>query len=303
MNISIPSAIILLSLFTFSEMKGQIIEDKKRVLDSLTFQVSTDSLELNPKDSLSKSSFLENWNTRTYNPYKKVLIEYPFQIVFSDSTYASPIEGRKVITSRYGWRNNSAHKGIDIDLVTGDNVMAMFDGKVRFVSRNVGHGRLVVIRHSNGLETVYAHLSKQLVKVNDSVKKGQVIGKGGTTGNARGSHLHLEVTYKGVHIYPEYLFDFGDKNSIRSQNIWVTRDWVTPYIHSSKWQSSISICHSYEEALESDKKRRQIYIVKRGDTLTGISNKHRVPIASICKTNSIRKKSTLRIGQRLLLIQ
>lgn len=130
-----------------------------------------------------------------------------------------------------------------------------------------------------------------------------MIGKGGTTGNARGSHLHLEVTYKGIHIYPEYLFDFGPENKIRSQSIWVTRNWVTAYFHNSKRQSAISICQTYEEALQSEEKRKQIYIVKRGDTLSGISNKHRVSIASICKTNSIRKRSTLRIGQRLVLIQ
>lgn len=196
---------------------------------------------------------VEHWDTSTYNPYKNEVKTYPFNIIFTDSIYTSPIKHHKIITSRYGWRNRKAHKGIDLDLVTGDDVKVMFDGKVRYVNYHSDHGKIIVIRHSNGLETSYSHLSKQLVKVNDTVSKGQVIGKGGTTGNARGSHLHLEVSFKGIYIHPEYLFDFGEKNKIRSQNIWVTKNWVTPYIHNSKRQSRISISNTYEEALQSEK--------------------------------------------------
>ena len=86
-----------------------------------------------------------------------------------------------VVTSRYGWRWGRPHRGIDIDLYTGDKVMALFDGKVRYVRYVLGHGQVVVIRHDNGLETIYSHLSRQLVKPNQLVKKGEVIGKGGTT--------------------------------------------------------------------------------------------------------------------------
>ncbi len=276
---------------------------KKDSLELSTEQNVIKTLESPKKDSIAMIQLVDHWDTTTYNPYKNETKEYPFNIAFTDSTYASPILGKKVITSRYGWRNRRAHKGIDIDLITGDMVMTMLDGKVRFVGNQPGHGKIIIIRHLNGLETSYAHLSKQLVEVNDTVTKGQIIGKGGTTGNARGSHLHLEVSYKGNYIYPEYLFDFGTKNLIRSQNIWVTKNWVTPYVHNSKRQSTIVICNTYEEALESKKRQKQIYVVKRGDTLSGISNKHRVSITSICKTNAIRRTSTLKIGQRLLLIQ
>ncbi|CAM1354577.1 peptidoglycan DD-metalloendopeptidase family protein [Tenacibaculum halocynthiae] len=255
------------------------------------------------KDSISNSFMEENWDTSTYNPYKIKIKKYPFNIVFKDSIYSSPIDRKKVITSRYGWRRRRAHKGIDIDLVTGDDVKVMLDGKVRYVNYHSGHGKVVVVRHYNGLETSYSHLSKQLVKVNDTVVKGQIIGKGGTTGNARGSHLHLEVSFKGTYIYPEYLFSFNEKNNIRSQNIWVTKNWVTPYIHNSKRQSSILICNTYEEAIKKSKKTKQVYVIKKGDTLSKISSKHRISITSICKTNSIRKSSTLKIGQKLVLIQ
>ena len=168
-------------------------------------------------EASKKDWIAENWNTKVFNPYKKLAKEYPLQIKFDDSTYASPIPRKKVITSRYGWRNRRAHNGIDIDLITGDRVMSMFDGVVRYVNYHSGHGKTVVVRHFNGIETVYAHLSKYLVKVNDTVQKGQVIGAGGTSGNARGSHLHLEVLFQGIPIHPEYVFDFSNEdNSVRS---------------------------------------------------------------------------------------
>ncbi len=254
-------------------------------------------------DSLQNVQMTERWNTSTYNPYKNATKTYPFNITFTDSTFASPIPMKrgKVITSHYGWRNRRAHKGIDIDLVTGDHVMAMLDGKVRYVKYHSGHGRIVVIRHFNGLETVYAHLSKQLVKVNDTVKKGQIIGKGGTTGNARGSHLHLEVIYKGVYINPEYVFDFGEDNKIRDKNIWVTKKWATPYVHSSKRQTKVELCTTYEEAMSSKQDQTQVYVVRRGDTLSKISNKYQVSITSLCKTNAIAKTSILKVGQKLVL--
>jgi murein DD-endopeptidase MepM/ murein hydrolase activator NlpD len=273
------------------DIVGQLI-----VQDSIT--------KLNAKtDSIQNPLLTEHWDTKVYNPYKKETKIYPLNIIFNDSTYASPIDRKKVITSRYGWRNRRAHKGIDIDLVTGDSVRAMFDGKVRYVNYHSGHGKTVIVRHYNGLETAYTHLSKQLVKVNDSVKKGQVVGKGGTTGNARGSHLHLEVSFKGIYIHPEYLFDFNEGNTIRSQNVWVTKKWVTPYIHNSKRQSKIKVCNTFDEAIESEKKQEQIYVVKRGDTLSKISNKYQVSITSLCKTNAIKKSSTLKIGQKLVLVQ
>ncbi len=289
-------------IFLCIKSHGQTVAHFKINKSSISKGVERDSVN---KIGKVKSNlwFIEYWDNSIYNPYKKEVKTYPFNIIFADSVYTSPIERPKVITSRYGWRNKRAHKGIDIDLVTGDDVKVMFDGKVRYVGYHYGHGKTVVVRHYNGLETSYSHLSKQLVKINDTIKKGEVIGKGGATGNARGSHLHLEVSFRGIYIHPEYLFDFGEKNTIRSKNIWVTKKWVTPYIYNSKQQSNISICNTYEEALQSEKKQKHIYIVKQGDTLSEISNKYYVSIISICKINAIKKTSTLRIGQRLLLIQ
>jgi len=243
----------------------------------------------------------DHWITDVFNPYKDALVKFPLQITFDDSLYASPIAKDKVVTSRFGWRRGRPHLGIDIDLVTGDDVMAVLDGVVRFASYNTGHGKTVIVRHFNGLETAYAHLSKYAVKENDTVKRGQLLGKGGATGNARGSHLHLVVSYKGVAIHPEYLFDFYSNNTIKSQEIWVTREQTNAFLHSSKKASKLEPLLTESDAIASLKKEKKIYIVKRGDTLSHISRKNNVTIRSICITNKIKTTSLLKIGQKLIL--
>ncbi|WP_406683714.1 M23 family metallopeptidase [Seonamhaeicola sp. MEBiC1930] len=241
------------------------------------------------------------WDNKVYNPYKGVKVQFPIQLQFEDSTYASPIGKNKVITSRYGWRRGRAHEGIDIDLITGDSLFSMFGGVVRMARYTSGHGRTVVVRHFNGLETVYAHLSKYGVKENDTVTKGGYLGKGGVSGNARGSHLHLAIKYKGLYINPEYLFEFNSKNKIRAKELWVTKKWTQPVFHSSRRQSKIKPLISEEEAIASLIKTRSIYIVRPGDTLSRISRNNEVTIASICKVNHIKKTSVIRVGQKLLI--
>lgn len=227
-------------------------------------------------------------------------IKFPIHLQFNDSNYASPISRNKVITSRYGWRKGRPHKGIDIDLITGDSLFAMFDGVVRFANYSSGHGRSVVVRHFNGLETVYAHLSRYGVKENDSVVAGSYLGKGGTSGNARGSHLHLEVSYQGIQINPEYLLQFNDTNEVLNNEIWITRDMTRPELHNSKRKGTIDVPTSETEALAKANKPKKMYTVKRGDNLSRIASRNHISLAALCKLNNINKKSTLRIGQKLL---
>ena len=137
---------------------------------------------------------------------------------------------------------------------------SILDGIVRFARYSRGHGNVVVVRHYNGLETVYAHLSKYGVKDNDTVAKGQYIGKGGATGNARGSHLHLVVNYKGMAIHPEYLFDFDGTDNVRSNEIWVTKKWAKPYLHSSKQTTKMELLQTEDEAIASLEREKKIYV-------------------------------------------
>jgi len=241
------------------------------------------------------------WSNHKFNPYKGKLVHFPFRLNFKDSIFTAPIDRKLVVTSRYGWRRGRPHQGIDIDLQIGDTVRTLLEGKVRYARYHGGHGKTLVVRHPNGLETIYAHLSSFLVKENQMVKKGQAIAKGGITGNARGSHLHLEVKYHGKNINPEYLFEFSDTTSIRSDIFMVTRKWATPHYHKSTRKSTI-IVHKSEKDLAILKEQQQkVYTVKKGDNLYRISLQHGLPIAEICKLNAIRRNSVLKIGQQIIL--
>ena len=113
----------------------------------------------------------------------------------------------------------------------------------------------------------------------------------------------LTVSYKGIFMNPEYFFEFNNENNVRGKEIWVTRKWATPYIHSSRRKSNIELATTYNEAIESEKKQQKVYTVRRGDTLGKISNKYNISIARLCRKNSIRRNSVLRIGQQLIVTQ
>tara|TARA_R110002111_G_scaffold97534_1_gene150838 strand:- start:12102 stop:13007 length:906 start_codon:yes stop_codon:yes gene_type:complete len=272
---------------------------KKAIVNEIEIPLISkkESLTIIPKVNIKA----DYWNTTVYSPYRNTITEFPLEITFKDSIYTSPVAHKKVITSRYGWRKGRPHKGIDIDLVTGDSVVSILSGIVRFARYSRGHGKTVVVRHYNGLETTYAHLSHIAVKANDSLTTGQYLGKGGNTGNSRGSHLHLVASYKGEYIHPDYLFNFDSSNTIRSEDIWVTRKWTRPSYHSSKRLSKLNLFETKEAALASIEKQRKVYVVKSGDTLSRISLRNNTTISSICRTNKIKKTSTLRIGQKLVL--
>ncbi|WP_298238243.1 peptidoglycan DD-metalloendopeptidase family protein [uncultured Algibacter sp.] len=296
MKLLFSSILILLSLNLYAQKHKNLNPVAYYILvDSTNTKTSNDSLSL---ELDIKKDF---WNHTVYNPYKEVTVTFPLKIAFTDSTYFSPIGKDKVVTSRYGWRRGRAHNGIDIDLITGDSIFSMFDGIVRMARYTRGHGRTVVVRHYNGLETVYAHLSKYGVKENDTVSRGSYLGKGGVSGNARGSHLHLVVNYKGIPINPEYLFEFNEENKIRSSELWVTKKWTQAIAHNSKRQSKIKPLLTEEEAIASLVKERSVYIVKSGDTLSRISKLNNITIASLCKVNAIKRNSVIRIGQKLVI--
>ena len=124
-----------------------------------------------------------------------------------DGTWAYPLPGCKVI-SPYGGRRN--HSGVDLKTVPNDNIVAAFDGVVTRSSPYSGYGNCIVIKHSYGLETLYSHQSKNLVKVGDKVKAGQVIGLTGRTGRATTEHLHFEMLFKGRRFDPALLFDHSN---------------------------------------------------------------------------------------------
>lgn len=124
--------------------------------------------------------------------------------------FCFPVKGVK--SSPYGWRWHRGHHGVDIALRTGEPIHAAFGGTVRIASRMGGYGNCVVVRHPNGLETLYGHLSKINVQANQQIAAGEVIGLGGSTGNSTGPHLHFECRFLYQPFDPEWILDFKSHN-------------------------------------------------------------------------------------------
>lgn len=137
-----------------------------------------------------------------------------------DHEYAFPLPGGKVI-SAYGTRGG--HSGTDIKTRAKDTIRAAFDGVVRMSKPYYAYGNIVVIRHANGLETLYSHNFKNLVKTGDVVKAGQPIGLTGRTGRATTEHVHFETRINGQHFNPNLIFDLKER-TLRKECIKCTKN-------------------------------------------------------------------------------
>ncbi len=194
-------------------------------------------------------------------------------------TYYHPNYGE--ITSPYGPRWRTFHKGVDLKLNTGDSVFCAFEGVVRVSHRSRSYGNVVMVRHKNGLETIYAHLSKLLVGIGEHVEAGDLVGLGGNTGHSFGSHLHFEVRYKGEPLNPTHLISFEQK-CLFTDSVMVCKD-------------SFRELHNFI----ADRKRIKYHTVRRGESLGVIARKRHTSVSSLCKLNKISRKTTLRVGRKL----
>ena len=190
-------------------------------------------------------------------------------------TYTPPICG--IVTSNYGWREKRMHKGIDIDLNKGDKVLSAFDGKVRIARRQNGYGNVVIVRHYNGLETVYAHLSKIKVKAGQTVTSGQLLGLGGMTGHATGTHLHFEVRFKGHALNPANVISFTDNK--------IYNDTLT--LRKSKY------------GLAAFPSNATVYTVQRGDSWYEIAKRYGLTSQQMKAMNGTDKRFYLKVGQKI----
>jgi murein DD-endopeptidase MepM/ murein hydrolase activator NlpD len=188
-----------------------------------------------------------------------------------------PIIG--AINSPFGPRGGRMHYGIDIELDEGDPVTSAFEGMVRISRFHPQFGNVIVIRHANGLETLYGHLSELHVAVGDHVEAGDLIGLGGTTGRSTGSHLHFETRYLGQPIDPQLLFN-PTTGELRTNSLLVHPGLFTTVTKHA------AVAH-------------RTYRVRRGDTLSSIARRHRTSVKALCSANRLSKRSKLRVGQRL----
>lgn len=272
----------LRSMAQLDVSKGEIFESKN---DSIDLVMNFYDIY----DSLTKLRYPANYIYHSWDTHeiKFHLDGEDFKldsqmIVLQDRSkgelYFHPVKGE--VTSRFGYRRYRFHYGIDIDLITGDQVINAFDGMVRVVRYDRGYGNVVVIRNNNGLETIYAHLLKPLVDTNQIVKAGDVIGLGGNTGRSTGSHLHFELRYLGAAINPESLIDF-ENFKLMSDTVYLTKD----NFH-------------YLKRLQADKNAKY-YTVRQGDNLSLIARRHHTSVNKLCYLNGIKSSSIIRVGQRL----
>ena len=227
-------------------------------------------------------SLYPTWdNVRVHAYGNTVVVPDTFRIDMNG--FCMPTTNTK-ITSKFGPRRRRMHNGIDVKVYIGDTIRAAFSGKVRMVKyERRGYGQYIVIRHDNGLETIYGHLSKQLVNEDQYVEAGEVIGLGGNTGRSTGSHLHFETRFLGQAINPALLFDFEKQ------------DIVTESYLFKKGNNRYRRTGSTAVASGNN----QYYKVRKGDSLSRISQRTGVSIDRLCKLNGISRRTTLRIGQVL----
>lgn len=251
---------------------------KKGVQSINRFDLFIDSIN----NYLPDSVYYHDWITDDIHQRKFDFsgVKDSIHIVLNDSCdhYTPPVKGP--ITSSFGRRKWRYHYGMDIDLKTGDTVRVAFNGKVRISTYSKTYGHVVVVRHDNGLETIYAHLSKRLVKIDSIINTGTVIGLGGNTGHSYGSHLHFEVRYFDEALDPRDIISFEN--------------------HTTHYDVlNISQCNfMYKEELKL-MSAIKYHRVRSGNTLGYIAQKHGTSISKLCRMNGISRNSILRIGQRI----
>jgi hypothetical protein len=236
------------------------------------------------------------WDTIVVHPYHFDMAHMrdTVQLVLthdgSSMAFVAPIAG--ALTSNFGQRTHTRyHYGVDLKLNVGDSVRSAFDGVVRISQYNHGgYGNVVVIRHYNGLETIYGHLSGRAVVPGQIVRAGDLIGFGGNTGHSTGPHLHFETRYKGQAIDPRNIIDFYDSTgySLKSDTLTISNESFEYY---TKFKTQ---AHYYKSKSVS-----RIYTIRRGDTLSEIAVKHNTTINRLCQLNRISRSSKLRPGQKL----
>lgn len=192
-----------------SQAHNQLIANQSRN-QGMKLVTESSFIDFNDDIEPELDIYNEGWNSKRVNPFKEG--DVPEQCVIDVTGYVMPVPG--YVTSNYGYRPKfgRTHKGIDLKLKSNDTVVAAFEGKVRVVNYEArGYGNYVIIRHPNGLETVYGHLNKQLVKEDQVVRAGEPIGLGGSTGRSTGPHLHFETRFMGYPINPAAIFDFANQ--------------------------------------------------------------------------------------------
>ena len=278
------------------------LDRRMKAVDSISLQQLIEA-----EISESPSADLYNdWN----NKYAHQATALPDSFRISLRDFCMPTTSR-VLTSNFGARWGRQHKGLDIKVYIGDTIRAAFSGKVRIVRyEGRGYGKFVVIRHHNGLETIYGHMSKQLVTEDQEVRAGDPIGLGGNTGRSTGSHLHFETRLCGVALNPALMFDFRNQDVVDDYYVFRKSTYNRESAEATRLRGvgGKAINTDLDEPTEetasaksanSYRQTTRFHKVRRGETLSSIARKRGMTVAAICRLNHISSRTRLKAGQIL----
>ncbi|MBQ7419451.1 MAG: peptidoglycan DD-metalloendopeptidase family protein [Prevotella sp.] len=250
-----------------------------------------------------------DWNNRY--AHKATVLPDTFRIDLRGFCMPTP---SRVLTSNFGARWGRQHKGLDIKVYIGDTIRAAFSGKVRIVRyEGRGYGKYVVIRHYNGLETIYGHMSKQLVTEDQEVRAGDPIGLGGNTGRSTGSHLHFETRLCGIALNPALMFDFKNQDVVDDYYVFRKSTYNRESAEATRLRGVGGVAvngdldipqQSYASAQSTSTKgakthSTRFHKVAKGETLSSIARKRGMTVSAICKLNHIKSTTRIRPGQIL----
>ena len=291
------------------------IDKRMRTIDTLALK----SIVEREEAQMPASKLYDEWD----NKYAHKTTELPDSFRINLRGFHMPTDSR-VVTSNFGSRWGRQHKGLDIKVYIGDTIRAAFSGKVRIVRYEAaGYGKYVVIRHNNGLETIYGHMSAWLVEENQTVKAGQPIGLGGNTGRSTGSHLHFETRLCGVALNPALMFDFrnqdvvGDYYMFRKSTYeneghlanelrgkvgnggYVASDVRGETIPGGAAQKEPSAAKRNQMVQAQQNAVTRYHKVAAGETLYSIAKRRGLAVDELCKKNHITRDVKVRVGQLL----
>lgn len=304
---------------------NELVSDDTSSIDEgelIVVEIEEDAQFSGAENMVKIASYFSVWDTKSLNPYELNPKEFDETVSLklydiSEGRNWAPVLARTLITSHFGWRNRRWHKGTDLDLETGDEVYAPFDGIVRVSGVHSGYGRTLILRHYNGLETLFGHLSKINFEPNTIVKAGEEIAKGGNTGRSSGSHLHFETRYEGNQFDPENIYNFKPKPMEMKSQEFILSPKVYDYIRGGSSRpanvvfdknSEGSLSDSSEEETEDIEEEEEVpvkvskiawYKVTPGDNLTEIARKFKTSVGEICRINKISSSKKLYVGLRL----
>ena len=275
---------LLILSFSLLSLKAQVSfnnslllkKDSANIYREMLNDRSDDLMENHPADDIYNNI----WTPDRLNPYKIPIDSLPDTVRIDCSKFHVPVPG--LITSDFGPRRYRYHYGTDLRINIGDSVRSAFDGKVRIIDYEArGYGHYVVIRHNNGLETVYAHLSQVLVSLDQNVKGGELIALGGNTGRSTGPHLHFEMRYLGNALNPASIVNF-----------------ITGKVHNDIYQITKRKSFYYQHEVRKQASAKY-YKVRKGDTLGHIALRNGTSVKAICRLNKIKTNTKLQPGQRI----